>query len=95
MDDAQIQTSEKATSRLAEGPKIEATEELLRLLRAINDKLDAGAKLPEGSAKLSGGTTVPAAEESATEEKINEKDCWYMNTLPSVDFASKLSYSWL
>lgn len=87
MDDGQMTTNKKATSSQAEGPKIDATEELLRLLRAINEKLDAGAKLSEAK-------PVPAAEEKATEEEVKEEDCWYMNTLPSIEFASELSYSW-
>jgi hypothetical protein len=86
MEENRMLTGEMATSSTSEGAKIDVSEELLRLLRAINDKLDAGSKIV-------GEKPVLADEQSAEKIELTAGDFWYNNTLPSIDYASELSYS--
>jgi hypothetical protein len=86
MEENRMPTSEMATSSSPKGAKIDVSEELLRLLRAINEKLDSGAKLVREK-------SAAPDEVSAKEQEIPAKGRWRDNTLPSLDFASELSNS--
>jgi len=71
-----------ASSNVPDAEKsVSVSEELLRLLRSINEKLDSGGRLNEVEAVVSGKVSGPP--------QTSELFRWYENTLPGIDFAGK------